>query len=632
MLAKSTADSFSDQNWLFEIKWDGYRAIAEVLNDNVKLYSRNGNSFIDAYPVIAKQLQKLSISAVLDGEIVVMDENGNPNFQKLQNYVDNIHLWLAYYVFDLLELKGEKLYDQPLIKRKHLLANLLGDDPVIKYSDHVNEAGEAFFKVVSEKGLEGMMAKKMDSLYYPGKRTNEWLKIKVHNTDEAVIAGFTQPRGGRKYFGSLVLGMMKGGRLHYVGHTGSGFNEQLLSDLHNKLLPLQQEQSPFEEKVKTNMPVTWVKPMYVCEVKFAEFTSDGIMRHPIFLRLRPDKKSVDTELTSDKTVVMKESNSSEKKSAEKSRSKKQEDLDTSLKDKVYTIGRSNVATTNRTKIFFKDDGITKGDVIDYYERMSPYILPYLKERPQSLYRTPNGIGEKGFFQKDAGEHAPSFVKSIALHSESSDKDIDYIICNNKATLLYMANLGCIEINPWHSTTKKLDYPDYLIIDIDPSGKNTFDEVVEAAIAVKQVLDRAGATGFCKTSGASGMHVYVPTGKKYTYEQVKNFAHLVCMLVNEKLPSSTTLVRSLKKRSDKKIYLDYLQNSEGQTIASVYSLRPKPGATVSAPLDWSEVKKGLHPSQFTIHNIFERLDKKGDLFEGVLAKPIDLNRCLEKLSD
>ena len=300
---------------------------------------------------------------------------------------------------------------------------------------------------------------------------------------------------------------------------------------------------------------------------------------------------------------------------------------------TYVFGRISVKTTNRTKIFFPHDGITKGDVIDYYDKMADYILPYLKDRPESLFRTPNGINAQGFFHKNAGEEAPAWVKSIEIDSGAgaSSKQIDYLLCNNKATLLYMANLGCIEINPWHSTVKNLEYPDYLIIDIDPSDNNTFEDVIEAANATKEVLDLAGATAFCKTSGSSGLHVYVPTGKKYTYDQVKDFAYLICMLVNEKLPKITTLERSLSKRSKSKIYMDYLQNRRGQTIASVYSVRPRPGATVSTPLDWNEVKKGLHPTAFTIHTIEKRLKEKGDLFKGLLSGAIDLNSCLEKLS-
>ena len=640
MLAKESTQSFSDKEWLYEIKWDGYRAIAELNNGEVKLYSRNGNSFVAAYPLIFEALQKLSINAVLDGEIVVINEEGKPDFQKLQHYAEYPNYPIVYYVFDLLRLKNKDLYDVPLIDRKTRLQKLIGKNDLIKYSDHIVEQGDTFFEAAKQKDLEGIMAKKADSLYYPGKRTNEWLKIKHYKSDEAIIVGFTAPRGGRKYFGALVLGIKKDGKLLYAGHTGSGFNEQSLKELHDKLVPIVQTESPFSEKVKTNMPVTWVAPQYVCELKFTEWTRDGKMRHPIFLRLRQDKMpgevvSNQIALTGMKAAkkIIKKSSPSKASLKPKEEEKLNSDVVANENEKTYVIGNTKVKTTNRTKIFFPDDGITKGDIVDYYEKMADYILPYLKDRPESLFRTPNGINEQGFFHKNAGEEAPAWVKSIKIKSgtASGSKQIDYLLCNNKATLLYMANLGCIEINPWHSTVKKLDNPDYLIIDIDPSDKNTFDDVIKAAIATKKVLDRAGAISFCKTSGSSGLHIYVPTAKKYTYEQVKDFAYLVCMLVNEKLPEITTLERSLDKRNTSQIYMDYLQNRRGQTIASVYSVRPKPGATVSTPLEWKEVQKGLHPSAFTIHTIEQRLKKKGDLFAGVLNETIDLNSCLEKLS-
>ena len=299
-------------------------------------------------------------------------------------------------------------------------------------------------------------------------------------------------------------------------------------------------------------------------------------------------------------------------------------------DKMFTFGKSTVKVTNINKIYFPEDGITKGDVVNYYISMADYILPFLKGRPESLLRNPNGIHKKGFFHKDAGENVPSYVKSIQVHSKSSHKEIDYIVCDNLATLTYLNNLGCIEINPWHSTIKALDKPDYLVIDIDPSDNNTFEQVIEAALTVKEVLDKAGAESYCKTSGASGAHVYVPSGKKYTFDQVKEFAYLVCRMAHDQLKDFTTLERNLQKRGNEHIYMDYLQNRGGQTIASVYSLRPKAGATVSTPVLWKEVKKGLSPKQFTIHNIEQRVKKMGDIFSGVLGKGIDLKKCLKNL--
>ena len=666
MLAKETDHAFDDEDWIFEIKWDGYRAVAEVNKGNVKLYSRNGNSFIDSYPGVVTELKKIKKQVVLDGEIVVLNEDGQPDFQKLQHYDANRHLPLHYYIFDLLELDGKKLYNLSLAERKQLLQKIVPANHILKYSDHIEETGKDFFAAIQQRNMEGIMAKRKSSAYYPGKRTSDWLKIKHHNSDEAIIAGFTAPRGGRKYFGALVLGVYDQGKFKYIGHTGSGFDTKLLKEIYTQLQPLIIRQSPFDERIKTNMPVTWVKPELVCEMKFTEWTRDGKLRHPIFLRMRPDKKpsQVNTEYINKRkpstAIVMEDESAPEenitemktksakpnktkaeakkalpkkvavKKSAAKAPAEKENSVVKNEKEKTIKIGSVEVKTTNRSKIFFPENGITKGDVIDYYDRMADYILPYLKDRPESLFRTPNGINAKGFFHKDAGDEAPKFVKSISLYSDSAKKHIEYILCNNKATLLYLANLGCIEINPWHSRVKSLDKPDYMIIDIDPSDNNTFDQVVEAALVVKDILDKAGAESICKTSGSSGLHIYVPMGKKYTYEQVKDFAYLVCILASEQIPEFTTLERSLGKRKKDQIYMDYLQNRKGQTIASVYSLRPKPGATVSTPLHWHEVKQGLSPKDFTIFNIEERVKKVGDIFSLVMGKGIDLAKCLERL--
>lgn len=295
------------------------------------------------------------------------------------------------------------------------------------------------------------------------------------------------------------------------------------------------------------------------------------------------------------------------------------------------IGRTKVKLTNLEKLYWPEEGYTKGDVIAYYQEIADYILPYLKDRPQSLLRNPNGITGPAFFQKDADDNAPGFVKTVPILADSTGEHVDYILCNDKATLAYLNNLGCIEINPWNSTVKSPDKPDYMIVDIDPSDKNTFDQVIEVAKAVKAILDKAGAESYCKTSGASGLHVFVPMGRKYTYEQVKSFCHIVCSMVQETLPGFTTLERNLKKRGNKHIYIDYLQNRRGQTISSVYSVRPKPGATVSTPLHWKEVKAGLTPAKFTIKTIRQRLQKQGDLFAGVLGKGVNLKKCLDNLS-
>lgn len=618
MLAKETTAAFDDKDWIFEIKWDGYRAIAETGKGKVRLYSRNGLSFDNSYPPVYEALQKMKEKAVLDGEIVVLNEEGMPEFQLLQHYDSNRDKPIQYQVFDLLSLNGKDTTQLPLLKRKELLQTLLKKTDIIKYSDHIEERGKEFFALTGKQNMEGVMAKKADSLYHIGRRTTEWLKIKHNQTQEAIIAGFTAPTGARKHFGALVLGMMDAGTLKYIGHTGSGFDQKTLKEMYGILEPLIQDESPFSEKVKTNMPVTWVTPKLVCEIKFSEVTRDGKLRHPIFLHLREDKSTEEVTMKNTKPV---------KKSVALKAAKEEEDAP---KDKVFTFGKNKVKVTNMSKVLFPDVGVTKGDVVKYYHEMAKYILPYLKGRPESLFRTPNGVGHGGFFQKDAQTIAPPYATTKHIYSESNKKEIEYMICDNEATLTYMNNLGCIEINPWHSTIKKLDHPDYLMLDIDPSDNNTFEQVIEAAQAIKEVLDKAGAPAYCKTSGSSGIHIYVPTAKKYTYEQVKDFAYIVCMMASDMLPDFTTLERNLSKRGKDRIYMDYLQNRKGQTIASVYSLRPKPGATASAPLEWKEVKKGLSPQQFNINNMLERVEKKGDLFKEVLGKGIDLNKCLKKL--
>lgn len=642
MLAKESTEPFSDKDWLYEIKWDGYRAIAEVENGRVLLYSRNGLDFREAYPIVADQLKNIKgKNVVVDGEIIVLDDGGEPNFQYLQHYSENQERPIQFQIFDLLQLNGKDTTGLTLVERKELLKEVIPENAVIKYSDHIQEKGEAFFELTRKRNLEGIMAKKMDSLYYPGKRTANWLKIKHHRTREAIIAGYTKPAGARKYFGALILGAYEGNDLIYIGHTGTGFSNASLKELYDVMEKLEQTTSPFSEKIKANAPVVWLKPELICEIKFSEITRDGKLRHPVFLHLRNDKKLKEITMnTSDKKklkpatgeVKSKNKNIYKKKitSTKKSESTKVSDSENSG-DRIFTFGKNKVSVSNYDKVYFPKEGITKGDIVDYYIRISKYILPYLKGRPESLLRNPNGINKPGFFHKDAGENVPSFIKTTIVHSESNDKEIDYIVCNNQATLTYLNNLGCIEINPWHSSLPKLYYPDYLMIDIDPSEKNTFDQVIEVALEVKKVLDKAGAPCFVKTSGASGIHVYVPTGKKYDFEQVKDFAYLVVMLVHEALPDFTTLERNLKKRGNKHIYLDYLQNRRGQTIASVYSARPKPGATVSTPLLWEEVKKGLTQQQFTIFNIEERIKKMGDIFKGILGKGIDMKKCIKNLS-
>ncbi|MEO5967674.1 MAG: DNA ligase D [Ferruginibacter sp.] len=619
MLAKETSQAFDSKDWIFEIKWDGYRAIAHT-GKNVQLYSRNGNSFLEKYETLALELSKIKKEYVLDGEIVLLNEEGHPDFQKLQDYENFKNYPLLFYVFDILKIGNKATYDLPLIERKTLLKKIFLNGDIIRFSDHISNEGVSFFNAARDKNLEGIMAKKADSTYYPGKRTSDWLKIKNHKTVDVIIAGYTNPEGSRNYFGSLILGIKEGKNLNYIGNAGTGFNEDKLKEIYALLQPLKTTVHPFDVNPKLK-DANWVKPKIICEVKFSEWTSDKKLRHPVFLHIRNDKNINEIKMKKVEPVKAVEE---KKVNAKSSGASKKE-------NKVLKFGKTEVIITHPNKVYFPKEKITKGDIVDYYQSIAKYILPYLKDRPESLNRTPNGIEQPGFFHKDAAENAPSWIKSFQVHSDSSNKEIDYIICNNAETLAYLNNLGCIELNPWHSSIKNPDNPDYLIIDLDPSDNNTFDQVIETALEFKKLFDKIKVDAYCKTSGASGLHVYVPMGKKYEYEQVKNFANILCSHIAEVLPNTTTLTRALKKRDPNKIYLDYLQNRKSQTIASVYCVRPKEGATVSMPVHWKEVKKGLKPSNFTIKNAQERIIEMGDIFIGVLGKGIDMKKALKLLT-
>lgn len=622
MLAKLKDKAFDGEDWIFEVKWDGYRAIAEVQKGKVNLYSRNLLSFNDKYPGVVKALEGFGHDVVLDGEVVVLDENGVSDFQALQNHEDRPTSDIYYQVFDLLYLDGFDIRSLPLVERKKYLKEVFPDLDNVQYSDHLEKEGKAFFKLAVQQKLEGIIAKKADTPYRTGARSEEWLKIKSIKKQEAVICGFTAPRGSRTGFGALVLGVYENNELQYIGHAGGGFNQKSIAEVKKLMDNLIRDTSPFKKKVKTNEKVTWVKPELICEVAFAGWTQDMQMRQPIYQGMRTDKSAKE---------VKREQEDESAKSAHKVRSKP---MSKSAKNKEKEVERKplrqEVKVSNLQKVYWPEEGYTKGDLINYYQEIASYILPYLKDRPQSLHRHPNGIHEDSFFQKDMGDGLPEWMTTVEVFSESNKKNIHYLVCQDADTLMYINNLGCIEVNTWHSRTQNLENPDYCLIDLDPSDHNSFDEVVETALVVKKHLDLAGAEAYVKTSGSSGIHILVPLGAAYDFDQSKDFAHLICQMVHQDLPKLTSLERSPKARP-KQIYLDYLQNRTGQTVAVPYSVRPKPGATVSTPLEWNEVKKGLHPSQFTLKNIQKRLQSKGDLIKGIIGNGIDMQACLERLA-
>lgn len=611
MLASPGTKIFNDKNWIYELKYDGYRALAHLNRGRVDLYSRNGISLNEKFKIIYDELNTIEHTAILDGEIVLLDAQGLPQFNALQNYdADSTKGTLVYYIFDLLHLNGHDTLELPLLDRKELLKSLLPESQHISYCEHVEAMGITVYEKAVAMGMEGVIAKKIDSTYDPNFRSTNWLKFKKLEDSETIICGYTLSKTSARKFASLILGMVEDGQLVYVGTCGSGFSEKQMTELSHKFEVLRTETPVFsiQRHLKGRQPI-WLIPKLVCEVKFSEWTPSKIMRHPVFLRLREDKS-----IPFDGPEKMQPILNKRKDSAKSEFS--------------LEVGHITVPITNPDKMYWPDAKLTKYDLLDYYIKMSDYILPYLKDRPESLHRHPNGIQGDSFYQKD-NEHLPAWIETVAIASKASEKEINYLLCQNQATLLYMNNLGCIELHPWHSTIYQLDCPDYAIIDLDPSEANTFEQIIETALATKAVLDRAKIKGYSKTSGASGMHIYIPMGGLYSYEEARYFTKLLCVYINELLPELTTLERSLKKRGPK-IYLDYLQNRKGQTIVSAYSVRPEKNATVSTPLEWSALKPGLKVSDFTINTVPKRILGNKDVFKAVLGKGIHMETAIDNL--
>ena len=612
MLATKAPEIFNKANWIYELKWDGYRAIANISNGKVDFYSRNGISFKSKFAALYHQLQTIQHDVILDGEVVALNEHGLPVFQKLQNYQTDPSGELRYYVFDLLFLNGHNIMHLPLLERKSLISDVIEDVPQVYYCDHVDTMGKTFFQQAVDAGMEGVIAKKADSQYIPGSRSDNWLKIKAFESQEALICGFTDPKESSSPFGSLILGMHKDEELVYIGNCGTGFTNDIRKELMELFKPRITEECPFSQKPNLKgRKATWLRPELICEVKFSEWTQSGNMRHPSYKGLRMDKTP--TEIEKEEVVKVPVQKPAAPKGTE-----------------FLEIGGIQVPISNLDKVYWPESDLRKYDLIDYYLSVSEYILPFLVDRPQNMHRHPNGIQEEGFYQKDTAGIFPHWLETIRVKSESSKKEIEYIMCQNEASLIYMANLGCIEINPWNSRKGSLLHPDFTVIDIDPSEKTTFSQVIEVALAAKEVLDRAKIKGYVKTSGSSGIHIYLPLGAAYTYDEARDFTKVLCYFIREMLPELTSMERNVKKRGGK-IYLDFLQNRRGQTLAAPYCARPKPGATVSAPLDWKEVKPGLDMRDFTIKTMPERIPTRTHLFSGVLENGIDIAQALENLS-
>jgi bifunctional non-homologous end joining protein LigD len=616
MLATLVDDPFSRESWLFEIKWDGFRAIGTKHKDEIELYSRNDLDFRERFARIAEAMRAFKHDVIVDGEMAVVDEHGKPHFEWIGDAGQNAPgTSLHYYIFDILWCDGRDLRSLPLVQRKRLLKSVIPKHDILRYSDHVETEGLKLFKEMQKEGLEGMVAKRADSPYREGVRGPDWLKVKTHQRQEVVIGGYTEPRGSRQYLGALLAGVYDHGELVYVGHSGGGIPDKQRKTLRDRLKRLIRKTSPFKTEPKPNAPVHWVRPELIAEMSFSEWTEDNYMRHPVFEGMRDDKapQNVHREKPKSTSVVKKAETDAPSSGTASSQAPNGAGLPFEL--------------THLDKVFFPRHKYTKGDMIKYYESVAEYILPYLKDRPCSLNRMPDGITGPSFYQKN-NEHLPDWVPHANIFSDSNNANLRWIVGGDFPTLLYMVQLGCIEINPWNSRVGHLAKPDWIVIDLDPEGV-TFNDVITVAGTVHEVCGEWHIPAYPKTSGKTGIHIYIPLGAKYTNDQARNLAHLIALEVNKRQPKLTSVERNPQKRKHK-IYVDYLQNREGQTLAAPYSLRPTPEASVSMPLHWNEVKPGLKPTDFTIQNAMQRLKHTGDLWKPVLGKGIDLHAVLKKI--
>jgi bifunctional non-homologous end joining protein LigD len=658
MKATLVDEPFDDPDWVYEVKWDGYRAVAVIDKKGVELISRNNIPFDKYYP-INKVLKDWQINAVIDGEIVVLNDKGLSDFGGLQNWRSEADGNLVFYVFDILWYEGKNLMGLPLSDRQAILKEVLPtNNDSVRQSKVFAANGIEFFEAAEKIGMEGIMAKKASSVYTSDLRSKEWLKIKVQRRQEVIIAGFTKNAGTSKAFSALVLAVYDGNELKYVGKVGTGFSEKMQKEMMAQFKPLITDKSPFDVEPDVDKPSrfrpqrmgakpTWLKPELVGEVAFAEVTSDGVFRQASFKGMRIDKKAKDVILETPKdtveTVEEVDEEMSLKEATKKTPAKETHSAITPPADKdrktllnpkdetqVRKICGHDLKFTHLSKVYWPEDGVTKRDMFNYYYRVAEYILPYLKDRPMSLNRFPNGIHGSSFYQKDVKGKAPDWVTKTFPYTTSEGEHKEYLVGSDESYLLWMASLGCIEMNPWFSRVQSPDNPDYCVIDLDPD-KNTFDQVIAAAQEVKKVLDALDVPSYPKTSGSTGMHIYIPLAAKYDYDQSQMFAKIIVTLVHKQIPDYTSLERMVANRKGK-MYLDFLQNRPGATIAGPYSLRPKIGATVSMPLDWDEVKPGLTMKDFTIFNSIDRLKETGDLFKGVLGKGIDLEKTIKKAKE
>ena len=658
------------EGWTFEPKYDGIRVLAYATPVDVKLITRNGKDKAAQFPEIVAALKKLASqtkrSLVLDGEIVALIDGEPARFQELQSRMHVKESQIiqrlsaatpaALILFDILVDSDDVLIGESWTKRRARLLKRVGKrtSTHLRVTESIEGDGRKMLEKARRQGWEGIIAKRMDSRYESGKRTRSWFKLKIEFREEFVVGGYTEPRNTREHIGALLLGYFDGGRFIYVGHTGGGFTRQALNDMYKRLKPLERKTSPFEETPKTNEKAHWVKPEVVVEVKFSEWTADRRLRQPIFVGLRDDKDAKDVEIEAPSvqrkpirggTVAKRQARPNvparAKGAAKSSTSKAGRSRSGSVKthEKVDKTGimrqlsaveeggrdgtldfghGKTLKVSNLDKIFFPKKKYTKGDVMQYYARIADFILPTIQDRPVVLKRFPNGINGESFYQQKASENTPPDIRVEVIKTEGGERQ-PRIIGGDLLTLLYTIQLGAISVDPWHSRVQALEYADYTIIDLDPGPRASFARVVQVARWAKEVIDGFGLHAAIKTSGSTGLHIYLPLPPKTLNEAATIVAQMIATKVAEAHPKEATIERFVKARGAATVYIDYLQNIQGKTVAGAYCIRAKPEATVSTPLKWTELTDDLDPRDFHLGNAAERFEQVGDIWNKAMRK-------------
>lgn len=630
MLCETAEQPFSSKDWIFELKYDGFRLTGWGGAGAATLRYRSGQDATARYPELAASLRALPIPGlVLDGEVVVLDAEGKPSFHALAERAQMprktdlaraaVASPVAWFVFDLLGADGFDLRGLPLEQRKELLARAVPPVGMVKLAEHIPEIGEAFLAEVARRGLEGLVGKKLGSRYRANTRSKDWLKLKLDPEDDFAVCGYTAPKGSRAGLGALHLCVRDGDEWRYAGKVGSGFDDKTLVALRKELDAAPRWQLPFP-RPEASSDATWVEPSLAVAVRYREWPADSTLRFPVFLRMRRDKPALECAMParhSGEAIERAE------------RDARKDDAPVGEVPLEADVRKRNVHLSNLKKVFWPAEGYTKGDLVDYYRSIAPWILPYLAERPVVLTRYPDGIDGKWFYQKDLPDWVPPWLRTVTLWSEGSQREIHYLLVDDADGLAFLANLGSIPIHVWASRTVDLGRPDWTIIDLDPKGAPR-EHVVPLALAIRELCESIALPTYVKTSGQTGLHVLVPLGGLLTFEQARNLAYLLGMVVERRHPDMATTHRNPAKR-DGRVYLDWGQNAHGQLLVAPLSVRPVAGAPVSMPLRWDEVTPGLEPSAFNITNAKARLEAMGeDPVRPVLTERPDLLGALAKL--